>query len=348
MKGCSRFSGAETGAMTDTPSKPNVRALGLCSGGLDSILSALVLRRQGIHVEWVSFETPFFSADKARRAADRNKIPLHVRNITADYMVMLKHPNAGFGKNMNPCMDCHALMFKKAGEIMQAEDFDFLFSGEVLGQRPMSQNKNAMFYVAKHSGVGPFILRPLSARRLPETAMEIEGKADRERLLDLTGRSRKPQIQLAAQFGVTEYPSPAGGCLLTDPIYSRRLKDLYDHEQDPDIQALDLLKFGRHMRLNPQVKLIVGRTQKENEQIHNCIDTRKVTLIKAVRQAGPTVVLTGDAPKEILFLAGAICVGYGKSTDDAPASVHIMKNGKKEQLTVLPVLPNEASRFLIK
>lgn len=348
MKGCSRVRGVDVIVMTDTPSKPKARALGLCSGGLDSILSALILRQQGIHVEWVSFETPFFTADKARKAANQTGIFLHVHNITGDYLVMMKNPPAGFGKNMNPCMDCHALMFKKAGEMMKSEDFDFLFSGEVLGQRPMSQNKNALHYVAKHSGVGRFILRPLSARLLPETIMEQEGKVDRSRLLDLTGRSRKPQIKLAEQFGITEYPSPAGGCLLTDPIYSKRLKDLYDHEDEPGTQALNLLKFGRHMRLNSLVKLIIGRTQKENEQILNCIDPGQATILKAANHPGPTVVLTGDASKEILFLAGAICIGYGKAPDDAPASVNITKAGKQEKLTVLPVLPDEAKKFLIK
>jgi tRNA U34 2-thiouridine synthase MnmA/TrmU len=194
-----------------------VRALGLCSGGLDSMLSALVLRRQGIHVEWISFETPFFSADKARRAANQTGIPLHVQDITDEYLVMLQAPPAGFGKNMNPCMDCHALMFRKAGFFMQAHGFDFLFSGEVLGQRPMSQTAPSLRYVEKHSGFDGKILRPLSARRLPETDMERQGLVDRNRLLDLSGRSRKPQMALAAEFGIGAYPSPAGGCLLTDP-----------------------------------------------------------------------------------------------------------------------------------
>jgi hypothetical protein len=211
----------------------------------------------------------------------------------------------------------------------------------------MSQNKNALHYVAKHSGVGQFILRPLSARILPETIMEQEGKVDRNRLLDLTGRSRKPQIKLAKRFGITDYPSPAGGCLLTDPIYSRRLKDLFDHETEPDVQALNLLKFGRHMRLNPQAKLIIGRTQKENEQILNCIDRKQETIIKAANHPGPTVVLTGEASKEILFLAGAICVGYGKAPVDAPAGVNVAKGGKQEKITVLPIPPDEAKRFLI-
>jgi tRNA U34 2-thiouridine synthase MnmA/TrmU len=334
--------------MTDMPPQHNVRALGLCSGGLDSILSALVLKRQGIHVEWISFETPFFDAGKARRAADRNGIQLHVHDITTDYLAMLKNPPAGFGKNMNPCLDCHALMFKKAGELMEELEADFLFSGEVVGQRPMSQNKNALAYVAKHSGVSQHILRPLSAKCLPETPMESQGMVDRTQLLDFKGRSRKPQIQLAAEYGVKDYPSPAGGCLLTDPGYSKRLKDLFDHGVDLDAQSLHLLKFGRHMRLTPEVKIAVGRTRQENEQLLNAFDPQRDTLIKAANHPGPTVILPSTAPKEILFLAGAICIGYGQAPKDAPAAIHVSHAGKREQITVLPILPAEAKRFLIK
>jgi tRNA-uridine 2-sulfurtransferase len=218
-----------------------VRALGLCSGGLDSMLSALVLQRQGIHVEWITFETPFFSSEKARQAAVQTGIALHVEDITNEYLEMLKQPPAGYGKNMNPCMDCHALMFRKAGQLMQVKGFDFLFSGEVVGQRPMSQTASSLRYVEKHSGHDGKILRPLSAMRLPETSMELEGMVDRSRLLDLFGRARKPQMELAIQFGLTSYPSPAGGCLLTDPGYSRRLKDLMTHSSELSKNALLLL-----------------------------------------------------------------------------------------------------------
>jgi tRNA U34 2-thiouridine synthase MnmA/TrmU len=334
--------------MTDNLLKQTVRALGLCSGGLDSILSALVLREQGIHVEWVSFETPFFSAGKARKAAKQTGIRLHVCDITGDYLKMLKHPPAGFGKNMNPCMDCHALMFRKAGDLMKSKDFDFLFSGEVLGQRPMSQNKNALLYVAKHSGHNQSILRPLSARLLPETLMEQKGLVDRDQLLDFSGRSRKPQITLAAQFGVSDYPSPAGGCSLTDPNYSRRLKDLFDHDAEPSVRSLNLLKVGRHLRLTPEIKIVMGRTQNENERLLQDCDPTKDTVIKSAIHPGPIVVLPGEAPQEILFLAGAICIGYGKAPGDAPAAVQVTRAGISEKITVLPILPDEAKRFLIK
>ena len=168
-------------------SSGKVRALGLCSGGLDSMLSALVLREQGIEVEWITFETPFFNAKKARKASQMTGIPLTVKPIFPVYMKMLKNPPAGYGKHMNPCMDCHALMFKLAGEMMQENQFDFLFSGEVAGQRPMSQNKTSLRYVEKHSGFEGYILRPLSAKNLPETIPEKKGLINRELLLDIQG-----------------------------------------------------------------------------------------------------------------------------------------------------------------
>lgn len=328
--------------------KHTVRALGMCSGGLDSILSGLVLRRQGIHVEWMTFETPFFSADKARQAARQTDIPLHIQDITDDYLVMLTNPPAGYGKNMNPCMDCHALMFQMAGVFMQANGFDFLFSGEVVGQRPMSQNANSLRYVEKHSGYKGQILRPLSAQNLPETTMEQNGLVDRSQLLNLSGRSRKPQIALAQEFGITDYPSPAGGCLLTDPGYSRRLKDLIDHDAKLTHRALHLLKFGRHMRLNADAKIIVGRTQKDNEKIMAHVAPERDAVLSVKGYPGPVVVLPGAGGKEILFLAGAICAGYSKASEKTTATIQVTLAGKTDRITVLPILPHEAQRFLIK
>ncbi len=333
--------------MTDQPTKKNVRALGLCSGGLDSILSALVLRRQGIHVEWVTFETPFFGAEKARQASDHVDVPVHVRDITAEYLQMLKNPPAGFGKNMNPCMDCHALMFRKAGEMMDSMGFDFLFSGEVQGQRPMSQNANSLRYVAKHSQYRDFILRPLSARRMPETPMETDGLVDRAQLLDFSGRSRKPQMALAREMGVTQYPSPAGGCLLTDPGYSKRLKDLFDHDAGYTVADLHLLKYGRHMRLNPEAKIVVGRTQHDNKRILDHCDPGRDVVFRVADHPGPIVVLPGGGPAPVRFLAGAICAGYSKAPNESTARVQVTRAGKTETISVLPILPGEAQRFLI-
>lgn len=325
----------------------NVRALGLCSGGLDSMLSALVLRSQGIHVEWITFETPFFSAEKARQAAQHNGIPLHIMDITEDYIAMLKHPPAGYGKNMNPCMDCHALMFNKAGAFMQANGFDFLFSGEVLGQRPMSQTASSLRYVAKRSGFDGFILRPLSAQRLPETAMEQNGLVDRSRLLGLSGRSRKPQIALAAEFGIESYPAPAGGCLLTDPGFSRKLKDLMDHEDELAVSALNLLQHGRHLRLGPTTKIAVGRTQQDNENLMKVCDPAKDTILKVKNRPGPTVIMPGGGPHGMIYLAAAICAGYAKASGTSPTAVQVTAGGEVNTISVLPVTPQEAKRFLI-
>lgn len=324
-----------------------IRALGLCSGGLDSILSALVLKDQGIHVEWITFETPFFSAQKARLASRQTGIRLHVQDITEDYLVMLKNPPVGYGKNMNPCMDCHAMMFNKAGQFMQVQGYDFLFSGEVVGQRPMSQNANSLRYVEKHSGFDGSILRPLSAQRLPETPMEQQGVVDRSRLLGLSGRSRKPQMALAEQYGIKDYPTPAGGCLLTDPGYSRRLKDLMDHEAKLTRSALDLLQYGRHMRLSPEIKIIVGRTKSDNHQMMRVCDPQTDTLIKVQNRPGPTVIMPGGGPDAMLFLAAAICAGYSKVPETEITSVQVRAAGENKSISVLPVTPQEAKRFLI-
>ena len=336
--------------MPQCDSHQNVKALGMSSGGLDSILAALVLQRQGIHVEWISFETPFFSAEKARKAAEQTKLPIHIKDITGIYLQLLKSPPAGFGKNMNPCMDCHALMFKLAGEFMVENGFDFIFSGEVLGQRPMSQNGNSLRYVAKHSGFRDRILRPLSALCLPPTPMESEGLVDRTQLYGFSGRSRKPQIQLAQEFGIHDYPAPAGGCLLTDPGYSRKLRDLFDHlpaDTAPRTNELHLLKFGRHMRLNATAKLIIGRTQKDNEHLIAHHDPTHDAIIKTKNYPGPTAILPGGGSKELYFLAAAICVGYSKAPEDLPAMAQIKINNELQDIRVLPVTPREARRFMI-
>ncbi len=336
-------------AVTATFTEENkpVRALGLTSGGLDSILAALVLREQGIGIAWVSFETPFFSADRARQAAAQIDIPLTVRDITAVYLDMLRNPHCGYGRNMNPCLDCHALMFRLAGEILAAEGFDFVFSGEVLGQRPMSQTANAMRYVEKNSGLRGYILRPLSALHLPETVPEQQGRVDRSRLLGICGRSRKPQAALAARYGITDYPNPAGGCLLTDKGYADRLRDLFVHGARCRASELHLLKYGRHLRLDPRTKIVVGRTRPDNEQIERWVDPATDLRIRVGSFPGPLTLAPAGASPAMVVLAASICAGYSKAPVDRPVEVQITGPDGARTVTVLPLPPAEARRFLI-
>ena len=191
------------------------------------------------------------------------------------------------------------------------------------------------------------IVRPLSAQRLPETIPEREGLVDRERLLGLTGRSRKPQLQLAEKFGVTDFPAPAGGCLLTDKIFSRRLKDLFDHQSSYPEKDLNLLKFGRHMRLDPQTKLVVGRTHQDNENIDRCIDPDRDLVLKVAEFAGPLVVLPGGGSESMVMLAAGICAGYSKAPEFEPVAVNLQEGGRRRQVMVLAIPPVENKKFLI-
>ena len=287
------------------------RGLGLFSGGLDSVLAALVLRRQGIEVWGVTFVTPFFGLEKAHKASALLDIPLIIRDIGTAHLEMVKNPRYGYGRNMNPCIDCHAMMFRLAGEIMREKGFDFLFSGEVLGQRPMSQNLSALRAVANFSGLADYILRPLSARLLPATPMEEHGQVDRERLLDIQGRTRRRQEELAREWGVSEYSPPGGGCLLTEKGFSNRLRDLLGHSGDATVKDVELLKVGRQFRLSPQAKLVVGRNKANNDEIKKFVEFEDY-LIQAEDFPGPLGLLRGRPDEKDLETAAAVVTGYGK------------------------------------
>lgn len=324
-----------------------IRALGLSSGGLDSILSALVLRKGGVEVEWISFETPFFSAAKAKKAAAVTGIPIIAKSITERYLEMLKSPRFGYGKHMNPCLDCHALMLKIAGETMATQGFHFIFTGEVLGQRPMSQTKPSLRCVEKAAGLVGYVLRPLSAKLLPPTIPEEKGWVHRDELLSISGRSRKPQMALAEEFGITDYPSPAGGCLLTDATFSRRLRDLFAHQKIYRERDFELLKVGRHFRLNAQNKIIVGRTKQDNEKIKGLSRQRGDILLKVSRFPGPIVLIPQGAESEIIRKGAALCAGYGKAPKGRETTVTIMQNGRLESVTVPSALPGEFRDYMI-
>jgi tRNA-uridine 2-sulfurtransferase len=331
--------------MTSYPKK--ARALGLCSGGLDSILSAMVLRKNNVEVEWITFETPFFSTEKAIKASQITGIPLTIKDITEEYLKMLKNPQCGYGKNMNPCMDCHSLMFRIAGTVMKENYFDFLFSGEVVGQRPMSQTLSSLRYVEKHSGYEGYIVRPLSAKRLPATIPEKEGIISRDIMLDFSGRSRKPQVALAQEFGISDYPNPAGGCLLTDKGYSRRLKDLFEHHKNFSVNDLNMLKYGRHLRLNQSTKIIVGRNQSDNENIERLFNPVSDILINVKNFPGPTAIMPYGGSRELVILAASICGGYSRAPEYSQLSVNARTPNGTEIIKVLSVPPSRIGHFVI-
>jgi tRNA U34 2-thiouridine synthase MnmA/TrmU len=321
------------------------RALGLCSGGLDSILAALVLQKQGIDVTWITFETPFFTSEKARKAAEHIGIPLIVEDIGRRYLKILKHPPAGYGRHMNPCPDCHALMFQCAGERMLEEDFSFLFSGEVLGQRPMSQTKPSIHYVEKHSGFAGRILRPLSAGLLPATLPEKEGLVDRKQLLDISGRSRRRQIALAREFDVRDYPNPGGGCLLTHAGFSNRLKDLFQHQEDYTIRDLYLLKYGRHFRFPDGKKIIIGRSHEDNEYLHQYYHSQKDALLWIRNYPGPVALVPPPFHQDTIARAAAMLVGYSKVSQEVTVDVELPEG--REMFRTNGISPSTVADYLL-
>ena len=286
------------------------------SGGLDSQLAVRVLERAGAEVEGVCFETPFFSSANARKAAAALGVKLHVLDFTEDEVCLLENPPHGFGGAMNPCIDCHATMIRRAGELMASLGYDFVATGEVQGQRPMSQNKQSLCTVEKSSGLKGRLIRPMSAKLLEPTIPEIEGKLDREKLLDISGRSR------AKEFGITDYPSPAGGCKLTEEAYGRKLKDLMDHEGIRDKATgavnralLDLLTVGRRFRLPGGSSLILGRDANENARLEK---GSFAAILKPTNGIpGPTAAIPVLVSESDLLLAQSLVNAYVRGTTPA-------------------------------
>lgn len=287
------------------------------SGGLDSQLAVRILQRAGAEVEGICFVTPFFSPKAAQQAAAALGIALHVIDFTDDAVALIENPPHGFGGAMNPCIDCHATMIRRAGELMRERGFDFVATGEVLGQRPMSQNRQSLGIVARSSGLEGRLVRPMSALLLEPTIPETEGLLDRALLLDVQGRSRERQIALAAELGIVNYPSPAGGCKLTEEGYGRKLKDLMTHEGLKARRLIELLAVGRHFRLPDGTGLIVGR-----DRFENGILTREAASSPLSHKAidfpglpGPTALLVGgEKSAEDLARARRIVAAYTKGS----------------------------------
>jgi len=271
--------------------KKKIKVLLLLSGGLDSILAVRLLQKQGIEVTGISFVSYFFNEKAAQEAAAKLGINLKVVDFSDEHLALVKNPKYGYGKAANPCIDCHALMLKKAKEIIEKEKFTLVATGEVLGERPLSQNRRALDLVEKESGLKGYLLRPLSAKLLPPTVPEQEGLIDRTKLLDIQGRSRKRQIALAKEWGIKDYPTPAGGCILTDLEFARKLKKLLKKWPDAGGEEMALLRIGRHFWVEDN-EIVVGRNKEENEKLKKLSEKGDI-LIKAEGFPGPTILIRG-------------------------------------------------------
>lgn len=304
-----------------------VKALALFSGGLDSILAAKLIQNQGIEVEAFNFNSPFYLSEKKCSLADAVKqlnIPLKVVEAENDYFQMLRNPKHGYGKNMNPCIDCRAFILKKAKKYAREAKADFIFTGEVLGERPMSQRFPAMKLIEKEAGLDRRVLRPLSAKVLPETLIEREGLVDRTKLLDIQGRSRKPQFKLAQEFSIEKYPSPSGGCLLTYKHYADKVRDLFLHKKRVSMKDIALLRVGRHFRLGEN-KMIVGRNEKENKTL-TAQRSPSDFFFELPVVVGPVTILQGPKTKKALKTAAELTAFYS----DAKTSEVTVGFGKEK------------------
>ena len=334
------------------------KAVSLISGGLDSMLATKAMLEQGIHVEGINFFTGFCveghthalrkkDNDKPKRnnslwVAEQLGIKLHIVDIVDEYKDVVINPKHGYGANLNPCLDCKIFMVKKAQEWVKEHDFDFIITGEVIGQRPKSQRKETMPIISDESGANDLLLRPLCARNLPPTKPEIEGWVDREKLFGFSGRSRKPQMALANEWKIEEYAQPAGGCcFLTDPNYSDKLKDLWGHRGDKyyELDDIMLLKIGRHIRPSDNFKMIIAREEGETRFLEGY--RKQFIYIKTTSHPGPITLLDGhDISAEDIYLAASITARYSQGRDEDEVTVLVCQPG--EEPREMQITPKKA------
>ena len=342
----------------------NAHGLGLISGGLDSTLAAALLLEQGIEITGVNFHTGFcfldhqraigrISADKLENPALKTEkklfFPIELIDISEEYLELVTHPRYGYGKNANPCIDCRIMMLEKAKEMMESLQADFVFTGEVLGQRPMTQMRRTLALIERRAGLEGYLLRPLSAKLLPPTIPEEEGLVDRDKFMDFHGRTRKPQMALAEKMGISEDPAPAGGCcFLTDPGYAKKFFDLLEHRQNRsvDIDDFTLLKVGRHLRVKSDLKVIVGRDEKENLFLQKYCS--KYTNFETLNYPGPIALMEGDETEENRRITAAITARYSDAPQDELAQVKVSDESGDSVIEVFPVSKRETDRWLIK
>ncbi|MBU1148110.1 MAG: hypothetical protein KKD11_07115 [Candidatus Omnitrophica bacterium] len=318
------------------------KAVALFSGGLDSMLAIKLILEQGVEVHALNFLTIFCTCTskgcmhQATKAAKDLGVPLKVMNITKEYMEVVKNPKHGRGRAMNPCIDCRIFTFKKARSFMDEIGASFIITGEVLGQRPMSQRRHAIELIEKESGLKDLILRPLSAKLFEPTIPEKEGIVDREKLLDIQGRMRVRQISLAEELGISDYPCPAGGCLLTDKGFSNKLKDLLKYKPNYDLNDLHILKTGRQFRINVKSKLFVGRDEKENEALLSFSQPGDY-IFDVIDIPSPIGLLRGDVTEKEIILSSSIIARYSDlKSDKIKVSYNITPSKETKSLIANP------------
>ena len=329
------------------------KVVALLSGGLDSRLAVKMMQNQGFEVEAVAIKTPFCDFDcgrgcgfEIRETADTLGVKLKTVYLGDDYIEMLKHPKHGFGSGMNPCIDCRSMMFEAGKKHMEEIGAEFIISGEVLGQRPMSQHAPALKTIEKESGLEGKIVRPLSAALLPPTEPELKGLIKREDLGKIRGRSRKDQLKMAQEFGIENPPNAGGGCLLTDPAFAIRVKDLFKHIETPTTNDIDLLKIGRHFRFDEDAKLVVGRNKDENEII-KALALDADILLEAKDHVGPVSLIRGKNAQDHVEFGAAITLRYGDAPKDTPSVVTVQKNDIKSEVSAVPAVESAYLQYRI-
>lgn len=317
---------------TDTnPQKK--KAVALLSGGLDSNLAVRIIREQGIDVEAVAIKTPFCDFDCGRSCGHNLKevasdlgIKLKTVYLGEEYLKMVKNPKYGYGSGMNPCIDCRVMMYKSAKAHMDRIGADFLITGEVLSQRPMSQNRRALQIIEQNADMVGKVVRPLSAHNFFPTEPEISGLIKRENLYSVSGRSRKEQLKLARRYGIIDPPNAAGGCLLTDRSFSKKLEDLIlKGDRDLTLNDVELLKVGRHFRLSQSTKLVVGRNEEENEIILGLTSCNDV-LLEVHHYKGPVGMIRGSIPETVLVTGAAIVLRYSDAPRASTSTVIVSRS----------------------
>jgi len=331
------------------------KAIALLSGGLDSTLAVKMMLDLGIEVEALNFTSPFCTCtgknsgckSEAVRVAQEYNIPIKVMHKGTDYLEIVRNPVHGYGKGVNPCVDCRIYLLKKAKEYMHETDADFVFTGEVLGQRPMSQRRDTLRVIERESGLEGLLLRPLSARHFEPTIPEKEGWVDRDKLLAIEGRSRSVQIKMADDLDVRNYPCPAGGCLLTELSFVPKIRDVFDHSEELNLRDFRLLKTGRHFRINPQSKAIMGRSEGDNNQLEN---TRQPGEAAITWQDGntPVAIIIGRQSDELFKLSAKILLRYTKAEPGAECRMELRLDDSKRVFSVINDMgPDAVEKYLV-